>query len=373
MGAVTELGRSAAARALGSAAWLRRLAIASLVMNIVIILTGGLVRLTDSGLGCPTWPQCTAGSYTPHPALGVHGAIEFSNRTLTFVLMVVALITWISALLYRKPDGRPDRKLRWLTFGLGFGIPFQGVIGGITVLTHLNPYVVSLHMLDSLVLVALATWLVRLTWPAVARPVSGPARLLSVISFALAWVVVCLGTVVTGSGPHSGDHGATRTGLNPADISHLHATGVYLLVAATVASLIMIRSRAAVLLLVIELGQGVVGFAQYFSNLPIGLVEIHLLGAAGTIALASNLLYSVRLRARASAPELDRSASVSPVGGSPRAAARLGRLSDEVAGLPDVALPMPAADHLASQLPRGAVGGAAAGEHLQRGGDLIGT
>jgi cytochrome c oxidase assembly protein subunit 15 len=294
--------------------WLRGLAVASLVMNIVIIITGGLVRLTDSGLGCPTWPHCSPGSYTPHAALGVHGVIEFGNRMITFVLIILAVLTWVAALLHRRPDGRPDRKLRWLTFAMAAGIPFQGVIGGITVLTHLNPYVVALHMLDSMVLVALAVWLVRLTWQATALPVSGRARSLSAVTFGLAWVVVCLGTVVTGSGPHAGDLQAHRTGLNVATISHVHSGAVYLLVAATIASLLVFRSRAALGLLGIEVAQAVVGFVQYYSNLPIGLVAVHLLGAASTIALASNLLYSVRL-ARAATPAAPAPAATpSPVG-----------------------------------------------------------
>jgi heme a synthase len=291
---------------------LRWLAVSSLVLNIVIIVTGGLVRLTDSGLGCPTWPECTPGSYVPHSQLGVHGVIEFSNRMITFVLIANAVITFIAAWLYRRPDGSTDRRLRWLTFALGLGIPLQGVIGGITVLTQLNPYVVALHLLDSMVLVALAVWLVRLTWPAPAREVGPRARLLTVVTFGLAWVVVCLGTVVTGSGPHAGDLHAHRTGLNPADISHLHAAAVYLLVAATIACLVAVRNRAALLLLLVEIGQAVVGFAQYYSNLPIGLVTVHMLGAASTMALAANLLCSVRLRPRVrsdSAPASDHQAS----------------------------------------------------------------
>ena len=298
MDLLTDVRSSAAAQRLGSSQWLRRLAVLSLVMNIVIIITGGLVRLTDSGLGCPTWPQCTPGAYTPHPALGVHGAIAFGNRLITFILMIVALLTWFSALLHRRPDGSPDRKLRWLTFAIGLGIPFQGVIGGITVLTHLNPYVVGLHMLNSLVLVCLATWLVRLTWPAPAKQVGPKTRLLSLVTFALAWVVVSLGTVVTGSGPHAGDVKAVRTGLNPYDISHLHSFSVYLLTAATIVSIIVLRNRAAVLLLIIELAQGGIGFAQYFSNLPAQLVILHIAGAAGTIALAASLLCSVARSSR---------------------------------------------------------------------------
>ncbi len=104
---------------------LRRWAVVSLIMNMVIVVTGGLVRLTGSGLGCPTWPKCTDESYVTHPALGVHGAIEFGNRLLTFVLIIAAVLTFVSALLYRE-DGRPRRDLRWLTAGMALGIPVPG-------------------------------------------------------------------------------------------------------------------------------------------------------------------------------------------------------------------------------------------------------
>lgn len=309
----------------GSDSAVRFMAVLSLIMNMLLIVTGGLVRLTDSGLGCPTWPQCTPGSYTPHAALGVHGVIEFGNRMITFILTIVAVLTFVAAMITRTADRHRDRKVRWVALALVVGIPFQGVIGGITVLTHLNPYVVALHMLDSLVLVALAVWLVRLTRPAPARPVALPARALSVVTFGLTWVVVCLGTVVTGSGPHAGALGARRTGLNPATISHLHSGAVYLLVAATIGSLVLIRNRAALLLLLVEIGQAIIGFAQYYSNLPIDLVAIHMLGAASTMALAANLLCSVRLGSRLradSAPASDHPASAGhPTPGQPVPAA----------------------------------------------------
>ena len=141
---------------------LRRWAVASLVANIVIVVTGALVRLTGSGLGCPTWPRCTDESYVTHPALGYHGAIEFGNRLLTFALVIVAVLTWASAFLART-DGRRRRDLRWLAAGMAFGIPVQAVIGGISVLMQLNPFVVAVHLLVSMVLIALSVWLVRRT------------------------------------------------------------------------------------------------------------------------------------------------------------------------------------------------------------------
>ena len=157
---------------------LPRWAIATLVANIGIVVTGGLVRLTGSGLGCPTWPRCTDDSFVAHPELGIYGAIEFGNRLLTFVLIVIAVLTFASAALYRDPTrsdrGGRRRDLFWLSGGLALGIPAQGVVGGITVLTDLNPYLVAVHLLLSLVLISLAVWLVRLTRGLTARSVAPP-------------------------------------------------------------------------------------------------------------------------------------------------------------------------------------------------------
>lgn len=173
-------GLPAILRIVGGPRALRRWAVVSLIMNIGIVVTGGLVRLTGSGLGCPTWPRCTQDSYVSHPQLGIHGAIEFGNRLLTLVLISAAALTFISAMLYRE-DGRPRPDLRWLAGGLALGIPLQGVIGGITVLTQLNPYVVALHLLLSMVLIALAVWLVRTTWHVAARDASNLSDRKSVV------------------------------------------------------------------------------------------------------------------------------------------------------------------------------------------------
>jgi len=287
---------------------LRRWAVASLVANIGIVLTGALVRLTASGLGCPTWPRCTNESYVSHPALGIHGAIEFGNRLLAFVLVAIALLTWVAALLHRE-DGRPRRDLRWLTFGMALGIPAQGVIGGITVLTQLNPFVVALHLLASMVLIALAVWLVRLTRHAEPRPASAAGVLAARASFVLMGVAVWLGTVVTGSGPHAGDHGAARTGFDGAFVTHVHAVAVYAAVAATVAALWLLRSRAALLLLAVEVAQAALGITQYHLGLPVVLVVLHLLGASLAVAAATNLMLSVR-RAPVPVPVGERFAAV---------------------------------------------------------------
>ncbi|HWJ52752.1 MAG TPA: COX15/CtaA family protein [Propionibacteriaceae bacterium] len=277
---------------------LPRWAVASLVGNIGIVVTGGLVRLTGSGLGCPTWPRCTENSFVSHPALGVHGAIEFGNRLLTLVLILIAVLTFVSALVDRDPArsdrGGRRRDLRWLTAAMALGIPAQGVIGGLTVLTGLNPYLVGLHLLLSMVLISLAVWLVRLTRQLTPRPVPGPLAALPRVTLALLWMAVLIGTVLTGSGPHAGDDRVPRNGLDGMLLTHLHSGTVYATIAATLLCLALLRSRAALLLLAVEAVQATIGIAQYNLGLPIGLVALHLLGAALAIAAATNLMLSVR-------------------------------------------------------------------------------
>jgi heme a synthase len=293
---------------------LPRWAVASLVGNIGIVVTGGLVRLTGSGLGCPTWPRCTDDSFVPHPELGVHGVIEFGNRLLTFVLIVLAVLTFVSALLYRGPT-RSDRSgrrrdLRWLAGAMALGIPAQGVIGGLTVLTGLNPYLVGLHLLLSMGLISLAVWLVRLTRQWVRRSVSGPLAVLPRVTLGLLWVTVVVGTVLTGSGPHAGDDRVPRNGLDGMLLTYLHSAAVCATVAATVLCLALLRSRAALLLLGVEVVQAGIGVAQYQLGLPIWLVALHLLGAALAIAAATNLMLSVRRPQAAPDPAGQRGADV---------------------------------------------------------------
>jgi cytochrome c oxidase assembly protein subunit 15 len=271
---------------------LRRWAVASLVANTVLVVTGGVVRLTSSGLGCPTWPRCTEDSYVTHPALGVHGIIEFGNRMLTFVLIAVAVLTWLTAMRARL-DGRPRRDVRRVATAMALGIPAQGVIGGITVLTKLNPYVVALHFLLSMVLITLGVWLVRAAyrWPrTLVRPLAS-----GIVggTFVAMWVAVWLGTMTTGSGPHAGDLDSRRTGWDIVMIAHVHAIAVYLTMAGTIAVLVLTRSRAAVLLLMVEMLQAGIGLSQYHLGLPIGLVTAHLLGAGLSIAAVANLRFSL--------------------------------------------------------------------------------
>jgi cytochrome c oxidase assembly protein subunit 15 len=280
---------------------LRRWAVVSLIMNILIVVTGGLVRLTGSGLGCPTWPKCTEDSYVSHPQLGIHGAIEFGNRLFTLVLIAAAALTFVSALLYRE-DGRPRSDLRWLAGGLALGIPLQGVIGGISVLTQLNPYVVGLHLLLSMVLIALAVWLVRKAWHLLPRGVSGLSVTATRVVFVLMCLAIWLGTLLTGSGPHAGDENAPRNGLDAMLLTQLHSSVVYATVAASVVCFWLLRSRAVLLLLLVEIIQAGLGVAQYQLGLPIWLVALHLLGASLAIATATNVMLSVTRRPAAASP-----------------------------------------------------------------------
>ncbi len=265
--------------------WLERLAWTNLVANVGIVLTGGAVRLTGSGLGCPTWPNCTEESLVPHRALGINGAIEFGNRMLTFVLTAVAIACFVVAL-------RSGHRLaKRLSFAVLLGIPAQALIGGITVLTDLNPWIVAFHLLVSMAMIGLCVWLVETVrdGPGVKPPSS--TRRLSWLIFAVGWLVLYLGTVVTGSGPHSGDAQSRRTGLDAQVVSHVHASAVYVLVALTI-GLVAVTFRtgrsplrqAAVALLLVEVAQGFVGFLQYYLGVPSGLVAVHLLGAALTSA-----------------------------------------------------------------------------------------
>lgn len=130
--------------------WLPRLLLINLVVEVGIVLTGGLVRLTGSGLGCPTWPQCVPGSYVPtiEQAEGFHKFIEFGNRTLTGVVGIAALVLLIA--LYLGARDRPELiRGTWVVLG---GVAAQAIVGGITVLTGLNPWIVGFHFLCSMVL-----------------------------------------------------------------------------------------------------------------------------------------------------------------------------------------------------------------------------
>lgn len=265
-----------------SAVALRRLAIASLVANVLIVVTGGAVRLTNSGLGCPTWPSCTSASLTPTKAYSFHGVIEFTNRQLTFVVGLLAALTLIAA--WRQ------RRQAWLAAVAFVGIPAQAVLGGITVLTDLNPYAVACHFLLSMAVIAVYALLV---WRLLERPgsrVPAPAVWLTRVTVAAAAAVLALGTVVTGSGPHAGDLKAGtlhRIHLASSSASQLHADAVMVLIGLSVGVLALAYAtnaggelrRAATVLVAVELGQGVIGYTQYFLHVPPLLVALHMFGA----------------------------------------------------------------------------------------------
>ncbi len=281
----------------------RRLALASVVANSAIVVTGGAVRLTASGLGCPTWPRCTATTYTPTAEYAVHGVIEFGNRLLTFVLTAVVLACLVA--VWRQRPVRPGmRRLAGLVF---VGIPAQALLGGVTVLTGLNPWSVMAHFLLSMVLIALAVVLHQRAREGdlPARPVVGePLRRLAAGLLALVAATLVAGTVVTGSGPHSGDPAAGRTGLDPELVSQVHGNLVVALIGLTVVLYVSLRRsgapRAAVratgVLLGVELAQGALGVAQYVTDLPVLLVGLHLLGACLVLIAAVQAVLALRDR-----------------------------------------------------------------------------
>jgi len=281
-----------------STAVVSRTALINAVANGAIVVTGGAVRLTGSGLGCPTWPRCTDTSFVTTPELAAHGVVEFTNRMLTFVLTAAAIATVVVVFRSVRRDLRPLAVLSLL------GIPAQALLGGVTVLTGLNPWTVAAHFLLSMVLVAVATtlWL-RSREPGVGQPLlRRPFVLLVAGIAAVTAVVLMIGTVVTGSGPHSGDPKAGRTGFDPELVSQLHADIVFLLVGLTAALLVALYAvdspgrvrRAARDLLLVQLAQGLVGYVQYFTDLPIALVLVHMLGAVLITAFTARLVWSVR-------------------------------------------------------------------------------
>ncbi len=287
----------------GALRLLRLLAVASLGANVLIVVTGGVVRLTGSGLGCPTWPRCTEESFTPHGAMDIHTAIEFGNRMVTLLLAAVAVATFLAA----RRVGRPA--LTRLALVLGLGVPAQALIGGVTVLTGLNPWTVAFHLLVSMAMICVAvTLLVRVDEPDGRASLAVPGGIAWLVRalFVVGWAVLYLGTVVTGSGPHAGDADAPRNGLDPRAVTQLHTDAVFLLLGLTVAAVLVLRSvsapqrarTAATVLLGVLLAQGVIGFTQYFTGLPVVLVGLHLLGAALTAAAMTWLLLGTRTRAR---------------------------------------------------------------------------
>jgi cytochrome c oxidase assembly protein subunit 15 len=284
-----------------SAIGLRRLTLTALIANIAIVVSGGLVRLTDSGLGCPSWPDCAGSSLTPTRQLSWHKYVEFGNRLFTYVVLIAVVAALIGVL--RARPGRPDlRRWAWLTF---LGVPAQAVMGGITVLTHLNPWAVAAHFVLSMLLVSAAT---LLWWKSRTAAAEGAGVGLHPLLRRLAWAtlgvtyaVLAAGTVVTGSGPHAGDASAKRIGIRPETISQLHADLVMLLVGLALALAVAVTAVGAAppvltttrVLVGLLAFQAAIGFAQYFDKLPIGLVELHMFGAAAITASATAIVAAI--------------------------------------------------------------------------------
>jgi cytochrome c oxidase assembly protein subunit 15 len=278
--------------------WQLRTLFANVVAQTGIVLTGATVRLTASGLGCPTWPECVAGSIAPtsEQTEAFHKYIEFGNRLLTFLLLVVAIASVIAVFQHnqeRKLAGHEKRRsLMLLATGVFAGIFFQAILGGITVLTGLNPLIVAAHFIVSIGLITMATTLlVKAQEPndspvvlQVVKPIDIGMRL----HLLLTLIVIVIGTLVTGSGPHAGDtNDIARLGFEFRGITTAHAALVWLFVGLTSGLLVALHATSAPrsvtkqgwLVFGVCMAQGFVGYTQYFTGLPWGLVALHVLGA----------------------------------------------------------------------------------------------
>jgi cytochrome c oxidase assembly protein subunit 15 len=307
----------------------RRLLLANVVAEVGIVVTGGLVRLTGSGLGCPTWPECTDGSLVPvtSQSEGFHKFIEFGNRLLTFAVLLAAVTAllvvlrpWLAARLPRvlpglaRRLGSPGpvrRPLVWLAAAVAVGIVGQAVLGGITVLLDLHPATVAAHFLLSMAMIAAAYLLFRRAADPGDQPVTivvrPELRWLAAALIAVGVLVLVLGTVVTGSGPHSGDSEViTRFSLDVRMMSWLHADVVLVFVGLALAFVVGARMsgapgsvvRAGVALLAACLVQGAIGYTQYFTGVPVPLVALHMLGACLVWIATLEVVLSTRRRGR---------------------------------------------------------------------------
>jgi len=272
-----------------------------------IVFTGALVRITGSGLGCSTWPECTPGSYTPtsdQPEAPLHAWIEFGNRLLTFILLINALALMFT--IFKSGRGEL-RKLGALQI---VGILAQGVLGGVTVLTALNPATVAAHFLLSIILIAGALSLRQRAHgksPIEITLIPLVSKLIW-LHLLLTSLVLIAGTIVTGSGPHAGDSAAERFNLDSRTMAWIHADLVIALLGVSIALLIAIRlglagvarqvlSGRIQIFLIIALAQGGIGYIQYFTKLPEALVAAHIIGSIAVWLSAWNLFISSNLGA----------------------------------------------------------------------------
>jgi len=276
----------------------RRISLANLIAQSGIIVTGAIVRLTGSGLGCPTWPDCTPGSLIPVAGQveGFHKYIEFGNRTLTFLVLAISIALFVFSLINEK------RNIILWSFLPLIGTLLQAVLGGITVLTGLNPFTVMAHFLLSIILVGISVKIYnyfndKRISKSLPKIVDNYVKIVTFVGFA----VITLGTITTGSGPHSGDEIAARFNLDLRVIAWLHADTVLLFVGLIIGLLVITKLNAESnhlykttrTLFVICLLQGFIGYVQWFNDLPWVLVSLHVIGAVITwIAIANLALYS---------------------------------------------------------------------------------
>lgn len=308
--------------------WWPRVMWINLVAQVGIVVTGGVVRVSKSGLGCPTWPRCVPESLTPvaTQAEGFHKYIEFGNRLLTSVVSATALAVLVLTVLTVRATGASRRWLWWGALPLVL-VACQAVLGGVTVLTGLSPQAIVGHFLLSEVLVAASAWLLLAGPPSgtgtqspSGLAASGPGvplvprreiKVLAALLAGAAAAVLVMGTVVSGSGPHSGDAGLTgRFNLDPQLVSWLHADLVLVFLGLVVATLVAVRvtdqglvlRRRVRLLLAVTLGQGMLGYVQYFTALPEALVVAHMLGASLLVVAVTAVATSVFRQSPSSGP-----------------------------------------------------------------------
>ncbi|MDY6052302.1 MAG: cytochrome oxidase assembly protein [Rothia sp. (in: high G+C Gram-positive bacteria)] len=332
--------------------WVKQTAWALALSNIALIITGGIVRLTGSGLGCDDWPRCTSdGSWTTTPEMGIHGMVEFGNRLLTFVLVIITIIGFLAVLRIVFPGRISAGRFLWgllvgarsqgyqprglgawleargfvaprsrypdlfnLTLLLLWGIPVQAVIGGISVWQKLNPWMITAHYMFSALMIMLAgIYLNRVyryfegTAQAEGLTASTPAsshlmQLLGWVGLILVVALMFMGTVTTGTGPHAGDATAHRHPFDPVWVTRLHGALVWVYCASVLVFCALWRSKGwapifgkSLLFVLLLLGyQAVVGYTQFFNGLPLWLVELHLLGS-GLFALAAASLFERQL------------------------------------------------------------------------------
>jgi heme a synthase len=276
----------------------------AVIANTLIVITGGAVRLTQSGLGCPDWPECTAGSLVPISSLGYHAIIEFTNRMLTYAV-TAAVGAAIIATVRQRPKRRVLTRLSWLLF---WGVVVQAIIGGISVRTHLAPIWVAVHF-------SVSTGMIGIAYVLWIRSREGDGPLSMLVRRELRWLgmllvgavgaVVVVGTLVTGTGPHSGSADAgKRLPFVPVDITQAHADLVFIVVGLTVALWFALKAtdapeqivRATRDLFLVLILQAVIGYTQYFTGLPAWLVLCHMAGACAVWISAWRVFMSMRTR-----------------------------------------------------------------------------